>query len=170
MAGIKVTDWLGIEMGMDASSISPARWTMGWTGLRFTGREGPGALDLEIGLGGGAGGSYCEDSEECGEEPVVPWYRRAAFGGYLGYGLGVHKRWFSLFVRSRWQLSRARNVPTTLWATVIGGLQVTLFRFLHVHFGAGYGGYWNDMDTKQFPLLDMGISISFKPSRFGSSG
>jgi len=168
--GVQVLDWLEVQAGVDASLLDEdSSWTMGWTGLAFTGREGPLAMEVELGLGGGAGGYYCESADDCGEK-AGPWYERPAFGTYFGAGLGLHIRWFSFFGRMRFQVTTARDVPATMWATGVAGIQISILRSFHIHFGAGRGGYWNDMDSMTFDILDMGVSMSFNVIGPGRKG
>ncbi len=168
--GVVVEDWLEIQTGVDASLLNEdLSWTMGWMGLALTGRQGPVAMEVEVGLGGGAGGQYCEYIDDC-KDRSGPWYRRPAFGAYFGAGVGLHLKWFSFFGRMRFQVSNARDVPTTMWASGVAGVQISILRSFHIHFGAGRGGYWNEKESMTFDILDMGVSISFNVIGPGKKG
>ncbi len=168
--GIQASDEFEILAGLDGSYLAPdSSWTMGWAGLAVTGREGPIAMEVELGLGTGAGGYYCEYVDDCGDK-AGPWWKRPAFGAFFGAGVGVRVWWFSFFGRMRFQVTTARDVPTTMWASGIAGIQLSILKSIHIHIGAGRGGYWNDKESTTFDLLDMGLSISFNVIGPGRKG
>jgi hypothetical protein len=158
---------------------SGSAWEYGATGtlgVRYTHRARRLAMDGEFGLGGGAGGTLCGNDdrpdEDCvGGLPTGPMGQRRAdgldawsrytFGGYAGVGVGV-RVWRSLgvFGRTRVQLSRARNVPTTFWASAIGGIEGTLGPF-DLYVGAGWAAYFNEYDRDNTLVLEGGITLPF---------
>ncbi len=133
-------------------------------------------MDGELGAGGGAGGTLCGNDDAPDDtcpagEPTGPMgarradgrdaWSRYAFGGYVGFGLGA-RVWRSLgvFGRTRLQLTRARGVPTTLWASALGGVEGTLGPF-ELYVGAGWAAYFNAYDQSNTFILEAGISVPF---------
>lgn len=158
---------------------SGSAWEYGATGalgVRYTHRARRLAMDGEFGLGGGAGGALCGNDdapdERCnaGSPTGAMGARRAdgldawsryTFGGYAGVGLGA-RVWRSLgvFGRTRVQLSQARNVPTTFWASAMGGIEWSLGP-LELYVGAGWAAYFNSYDQDNTLVLEGGLSLPF---------
>ncbi len=65
-----------------------------------------------------------------------------------------------VFGRTRVQLSRARNVPTTFWASAMGGIEWTLGPF-ELYVGAGWAAYFNQYDQDNTLVLEGGLSLPF---------
>lgn len=147
-------DWLQVEAGVDG--MTPT-YTMGFTGLRFS--PWPIAKqknnirllsDLELGIGFGAGG---EKHGEVHYEPAV--------GGYTGAGLGIGIHWFDLFGRVRVQGSQAMGNEPTLWLTTLAGAQFNIVELVKIYGGAGYGFYWNELDSGEGLVWEFGLGFTF---------
>jgi hypothetical protein len=163
--GYGVRDWAAVEVGADGSS----GWGMGFLGGRFTHaprreRKLHGALDGELGVGLGAGGTpeYCEpDRTDCDRRR---WHRRIAAGGYLGGGAGYHFSFFSLYARGRAQPTIADGLPLTLWCQAQGGFQFRIARTVDLFSSAGIAGFVSARrDAPAGFVWDLGVSVHFDP-------
>lgn len=171
---VGVTDRLAVEAGTDHYD----NWHMGSLGVRYSAVDGRrrgrlvrGAFDVEAGGGAGIGGTLCggdareelDPADECwrhadGKE----WFERAAGGGYLGYGVGLHIAWFAIYGRVRGQLTGATNVPATLWGTAALGVQATILRFGYIYLATESFAYRNLLDSERgWVVLDGGIGVRF---------
>lgn len=166
-----VAERLRVEAGADGSAMGAT----GRAGVRYTVPLRLGAFDAEAGLGAGAGGARCgndtDPSHACGgaaeSDRLVPDGRstwdRFAYGAYGGFGLGVRPwRWFELYARAGLQLTHATNVPTTLWVTALGAVQARVGP-VDVHAGFGWAAYYNEHDTWNGPLVELGVLVPFGP-------
>jgi hypothetical protein len=166
-AAFALNDWLQLELGGDFSLIRDENWAIGFGGIRLTPlRRQAGSLfwagDLEIGLGLGAGGIWCEQESDNGcYGDGLEWTDRFAYGGYFGAGLGLHIDFFSAFARGRVQISESTNIPYTIWLSVLGGIGFRIVDNLNLYLAGGYGFYRNDLDFVDGPLIEAGLSISF---------
>ena len=157
---LSLSDLVQLEAG---SNLSPS-WALGFAGLRLTLKralEGKGtAADLEFGVGAGVGGELY-DSESEGES--VRWSELFACGGYVGAGIGNHlNENGGLFVRGRLQVSKAELIPTTVWGSVLAGVQMTAHDLVNIHIGVGLGGCGNsEQSILPFFLIEFGLSIEF---------
>jgi hypothetical protein len=163
--GYGIQDWLAVEAGADGA---PGGWGMGFAGIRLT--HAPArknmfhlAFDFESALGVGAGGVRCgnldPESTSCRGADGRPWYERAAGGGLVGGGAGLHMGPVAAFTRSRVQVTRATAVPTTCWTTVHGGLQLRIAGTVDLFSSVGHTGYWNERDRAHGISLDFGLAI-----------
>ena len=154
-----------------SGDVSPY-WTMAGMGLRFTHPTmGNGFVrDLELGLGGGVGGTLCGNHAQ---QPLTlncdgsgaTWdgrsaAQRAATGAYLGGGIG--RRWgiFTLFGRARVQGSVATDLPVTFWWSTLGGGELRLGP-INVYLALGLAGYYDRMDNAAGALAEGGLAIPF---------
>lgn len=160
-----VRDWVSIEAGADGSR---GGWGMGFLGGRFTHaprreRKLHGALDGEIGVGIGAGGSHdCPlDDTSCDRRA---WHRRIAAGGYLGGGAGYHFSFFALYARARAQPTVADGLPFTLWGQAQGGMQFRIAKTVDLFGSAGIAGFVTGRKNDALGFVwDLGISVHFDP-------
>jgi hypothetical protein len=177
-----LTDRLQLELGGDfnlftfddePNSETDLRWAMGYAGARLqplslergTRRI---VLDLEFGLGGGAGGVQdCHsDSMDCThlEKDDLEWYKRGAFGGYAGAGLGFWFDRIGLYARGLTTLVKAENIPTTFHYAEINGVAwkiPTSKVDLQLHVGAGFSGFVNDIDEAAGLSVESGVTLTF---------
>jgi len=160
--GYGVRDWAAIEVGADGSIGS---WGMGFAGGRFT--HAPrrdhklhGAVDGEIGVGLGAGGSQACRSDEKGCDSRR-WNDRIALGGYVGGGAAYHFHFFAIYARARAQPTIAEGTPGTLWGQAHGGIQFRIARTLDIFSSAGVAGLVTRRDNGVFFAWDLGVAIHF---------
>jgi len=145
---------------------------MGYLGTRFSAyqllhkeRLANPLLDIEGGLGAGVGGEINYEQEEDATDGRR-WWKRAAIGGYFGVGGGVELNFhrdfkFSLYLRSRVQLSRAINIPLTVWYTVGAGFEFTILRYVKIYNGHYFGMYDDVMDREVGYVTDVGLKFVF---------
>lgn len=160
--GYGVRDWASVEVGAD---FSFRQWALGYLGGRFTyspkrDRKLHGALDGELGVGAGAGGSFhCPNGSTCLDTRA--WNERMAIGSYVGGGAGYHFSFFALYARGRVQASAAEGLPTTLYGTAHGGMQFRIARHVDLFSSAGIYGAHNTMLREISLFYDVGISVHF---------
>lgn len=160
--GYGVRDWAAVEGAVDLAD----GWAMGSLGGRFTRAPGRdrrfhGALDGELGVGAGAGGS--QRSGIGVKEP--PWWQVAALGAYVGGGAGYHLGIVALWARGRVQASAADGAPSTLYGAANGGIQVRVAERFDVHASGGVFGVHNRETSAFVPLWDFGVSYYFTLGR-----
>ena len=177
-----LTDRLQLEVGGDfnlftlddeGNSATDLRWAMGYAGARLqpwssehgTRRE---VLDLEFGLGGGVGGVQdCNsDGIDCDRltQDNLDWYKRGAFGGYAGAGLGYWFDRLGLYVRGRTALVKAENIPVTFHYAEINGVawKIPFSKVdLQLHAGVGVSGFVNDIDASLGLSVESGLTLTF---------
>lgn len=163
--GYAVREHLTVEGGIDGAG----GWTIGWGGVRVPGRWWMGsgvslAADGEVGLGAGVGG---DDSDDCDGSGCVSdgrrWQNRPAGGGYLGGG-GALRLWpVSIYLRTRAQLSAAKNVPTTQWISGFGGLHVHILRHADLWGGVAAVRYANSAHAVSGYTWEAGLAFRFDP-------
>jgi hypothetical protein len=157
---LSLSDLVQLEAG---SNLSPS-WALGFAGLRLTldrPLDGKGfAADLEFGAGAGVGGEFYDYDDVSS----VKWFDRFAYGGYLGAGLGNHlNENGGGFLRARVQVSKADLIPTTVWGSLLGGVQMTAHDLVNMSFGIGFGGYGNaEEGVAPIFLIEFGLSIEFE--------
>ncbi len=165
--GIDLTDSLKLELAGDAKLVDAERWAVGTAGVRYTfGGKARGdwwAVDLEAGMGAGAGG--VRDGDGHGDEGGSPdedaWMERMAVGAYAGVGVGFHPWDFlGLFVRARVQETFATCLPPTFWWATLAGLEFTLAP-VSLYVAAGVAGYENSVESEYGLLPEVGLSIHF---------
>lgn len=156
---LSLSDLVQLEAG---SNLSPS-WVLGFVGLRLTldrALDNKGfAADLEFGAGAGAGGVLSDD-----DDASVRWHDLFAYGGYVGAGIGSHlSENGGLFMRGLLQVSKAELIPTTVWGSVLTGVQMTAHDLVNMHIGIGLGGYGNsEQSILPFFLFEFGLSIEFE--------
>lgn len=160
-----VRDWANVEVGAD---FLYRTWALGYLGGRFTyapkrDRKFHGALDGELGVGVGAGGSlWCPGDPGRADCDGRRWYDRFAVGAYTGGGAGYHLSFFSVFARGRVQTTVADGLPPTTYGVVQGGIQFRIARHVDLH---GSGGIFGTSMTAPKILLqpywDVGLSVRF---------
>jgi len=160
--GYGIRDWASIEVGVD---FSYRQWALGYLGGRFTyaprrDRKLHGALDGELGVGGGAGGQfYCPSQQPCAD--TRGWTDRAALCGYVGGGAGYHFSFFALYARGRFQATAAEGLPSTVFGTVHGGMQFRIARHVDIFASGGLFGVHNTEGNVYSPYWDVGVSVYF---------
>lgn len=175
---VPVRGGLRVEASGDASEYSAT----GSAGLRYTHLAGRLGMDAEFGFGLGAGGALCgnkaDTSRPCenGQRasasgaPAMPYlypdgldaWDRIAYGGYAGFGFGARPwSWVEVYLRGRLQLTRSTNIPTTLWGTALGGVQLKLGP-VDLHAALGWSCYFDERDQNNAALLEAGITVPFR--------
>ncbi|MBZ5712613.1 hypothetical protein K7C98_25505 [Nannocystis pusilla] len=159
--GYGLRDWASIEIGAD---FSYRQWALGYLGGRFTyapkrDRKLHGALDGELGVGGGAGGQFYCPQDPCAD--ARRWTDRAALGGYVGGGAGYHFSFFALYARGRFQATAAEGLPSTLFGTLHGGMQFRIARHVDIFASGGLFGLHNSEGNVYNPYWDVGLSVYF---------
>lgn len=161
--GYGVRDWASVEVGAD---FSFRQWALGYLGGRFTyapkrDRKLHGALDGELGVGGGVGGYfYCQPAQQpCGDPRG--WSDRAALGGYVGGGAGYHFSFFALYARGRFQATAAEGLPSTVFGSLHGGMQFRIARHVDLFTSGGLFGLHNRQGNRIDPYWDVGLSVYF---------
>lgn len=165
-----VRDWANVEIGAD---FNYRTWALGYLGGRFT--HAPNrdkklhyALDGELGVGMGAGGSL-----HCGG-PNAPlydcdgrrWTDRFAVGAYAGGGAGYHFSWFALFARGRVQATLADGLPGTVYTALHGGMQFRIARRVDLHASGGiFNLHPGAFSRGVQPYWDVGLSVYFDVPR-----
>jgi hypothetical protein len=125
-------------------------------------------LDLELGTGGGAGGSLNCDSEnshmncENVQTDHLNWSDRTAYGAYVGAGLGLwFNDFFSVFARGRFEVSKATNIPVTYFGGGLGGIAFKVHDMWTFHLGGGLYQYHNEVDSDVVGTAEAGMSVKF---------
>lgn len=171
-------DQLQIELGAhingEGTSIDKNGFWMIYNGLRlspFPITEQKSTVkflwDIETGGGAGQGGEYCGNDPEMDDpEDDCTWdglyaKDRQAIGYYIGTGIGMNIHFFDLYGRYRYQIAKAKNIPTTYWWTALVGLQFTIIDHLKLHLGYGEVGYSNSMDEQNWGLWEIGLGFNF---------
>jgi hypothetical protein len=136
MLGYGITEKVAVEGGAE---IAPDVRAMGYAGVRYTplhpqGRSRAFVLDVESGMGAGAGGVRCDNT---GCESTAQNFRRPAGGGYVGIGIGGKIKWFSPYLRLRTQASLAEGIPITSLSTATAGVQFSIRSLVHFYLGTG---------------------------------
>jgi hypothetical protein len=162
-----IVDTIAIEAAADVTTF----WRMGSLGLRLTPLQKKNKLrrfsyDFEIGGGAGVGGSiYCgERKDDCKgsyHEDTRDYTERFAAGGYAGVGLGYRWTWFGVFLRGRYQLTGATNVPLTQWPSFAAGPQFTIFDRVYIYAAGGMWGWVNQIEDAYDGLAEVGASVVF---------
>lgn len=141
--GFGIREGLSIQAGANLAVLEEAgpNWATGWAGVLLTRTlKRSGALrligDIELGAGGGVGGRIGNDE----------WTSLTALGIYEGLGLGLQWKWFGVYVRGRLDATGGDRLPTTLWPTLMLGVEARPLRWLSFGVGGGYAGYWNKND------------------------
>ena len=168
MVGYGVKDWASVELG---GAFARGLWAMGTLGPRFTlspNRDDPihAAADFELGLGLGAGGenytgTWVSENEQTPLSDDRDWHQRMAFGGYTGFGFGLHVHWFAVYGRLKIQGSRADGLPGTFWSSGVGGAQFRIKRTVDLYLAGGYFGYVTDYDVLFGGLYEIGLAVHF---------
>lgn len=153
-------DWVSVEGGAD---FGDDFWRTGWGGARFTFDPRPAAKyrfagDLESALGFGWGGAFCGDDDCEGDDGLSP-YERKAGGGLLGTGVAGHFSFFAVFARARAQLTKADNVPPTLWGTIGGGIQFRIADRVDLYNQYSFAGYTNRVDQLYGAVYEIGVAV-----------
>ena len=120
------------------------------------------AADGELGVGVGVGGRNDCDNSRC-EDDDIAWYRRPAGGGYLGAGGAVRFGPVSIYSRARAQVTGAKHIPATQWATIAAGLHFHILDRADVWIAETYGRYDNDTDNNAFLFTELGLGFRFDP-------
>ena len=156
---LSLTDLVQVEVG---SNLAPS-WALGFAGLRLTldrPLNGKGfAADVEFGAGAGAGGVFDD-----GGSSSLEWSDLVAYGAYLGAGVAGHlNENGGGFLRTRVQVSKADQIPATVWASLLAGVQITAHDLVNFSFGIGFGGYGNTVHTvAPIFIFEFGLSIEFE--------
>lgn len=138
-----LSDRLVIEGGANLNFVE-LNWATLYGGVRLArskplGNEAHLAGDLELGAGLGLGGHLYPDGR-------TDWTRRPAYGLYVGLGGGVRWRWLGGYVRGRLDASASTSAPSTLWPSVMAGVEARAGAHLVFGVGAGLGSRWNQAD------------------------
>ena len=166
------TDWVQLEAGADGTFGE--KFALGYLGARFAPysiekqtTKVKLLLDIETGAALGAGG-HCDftDSDGTGrvlacETDELRWHERIAGGGYAGFGIGMNIKWFDLYARNRFQITTAKNIPTTIWYSAMGGAQFTIANTVKLYTGFGVGLYHNEVDDFHDFIGEAGLSVYF---------
>lgn len=168
--GYAVNEWLQLEGGADLA-IYEGHWGIGYGGARFTMPAWSRGIvrltsDLELGAGLGVGGEInCYDDEEtssseyCQEENTTDAFDRLAGGGYFGAGFGVHVSFFSVFIRGRVQITKASEIPSTLWGSSVGGIAFDIGDWVDIYAAGGIAGFYNEISAYYGAIAEFGVSI-----------
>jgi hypothetical protein len=168
---VGVRDWLAIEAGANAL-VPPDRrhgWAMGFVGPRFSmARHRERRIhfigDLELGAGAGVGGVLHGNdgpTRDCAVCDGRSAFDRVAGGGYAGAGVGAQIAWFSIYGRTRFEVSAATNVPVTVWPSVSIGLEANLRKHAALTVGGGYLGYANAVESAHAWFYQIGVTLFF---------
>lgn len=170
--GYAVRPHLVVEGGVDGAS----EWTLGWGGVRVPHRWRTShrwlsfAADGSVSVGAGVGGHNCAHAttddpatDDSCQSDGLEWYRRLAGGGAIGAGAAMRLGPVSLFSRGRLQITGARNVPATQWASGMGGLHVHILRHADLWWSMGVAHYANAADSAWGPVSEVGLAFRFDP-------
>lgn len=160
---IGVTERVAIEGGAD---FGTGQWAMGWLGTRVTGRRSSrGSLtlvgDVELGAGGGAGGSQCDQGryDRCDR---INWYDRLAGGAYAGFGGALRWRIPAVYTRLRAQVTGAQGVPTTAWTSWSSGVELRFVDRVSLWTGVGLADYHNRDDHLWGGIYELGLAVRLR--------
>jgi hypothetical protein len=163
---VGVSDLVALEAG---GNFLYDEWAMGFVGARFSfagdrRRRGYLIADLELGVGGGVGGSLegnqAPDSG-CATCDGRSTFDRVAYGGYQGAGLGARIRWLSIYGRVRVEETTATNVPLTLWPSASVGMEFRPSDRVALNLAAGVMGYSNSRDSAVGWFYQVGVTLFF---------
>jgi hypothetical protein len=168
---VGVRDWVALEAGANAL-VPPDRryaWALAFVGPRFSmaphrERSIHFIGDLELGAGAGVGGVLHGNdaaTPDCAVCDGRAAFDRVAGGGYAGVGVGAQIAWFSIYGRSRFEVSGATNVPVTVWPSVSLGLEANLRKHAALTLGGGYLGYANAVERIHAWFYQIGVTIMF---------
>ncbi|MCX4241715.1 hypothetical protein [Paraliomyxa miuraensis] len=169
--GHAVRPHLALEGGVDGAKKG---WTLGWGGVRAPYRIRTShrwlsfAVDGSLSVGAGVGGHNCAGDPEIYEpnsagcySDGVRWYHRLAGGGAMGAGAAMRLGPVSLFTRGRLQITGARNIPATQWASAMGGLHVHILRYADLWWSTGVGHYSNSVEGLTGMISEVGLAVRF---------
>lgn len=154
---VGLEDWLSLEAGGNFNFFAQG-WALGWLGARLTRPpeyEVDWVGDLELGGGLGVGGASCA-SGECGT-----WSEILAGGGYGGFGVGIRADVATVYVRSRLEVSAARDIPVTFWPTAMLGVDFLIERVFAFGAGGGYLGLGNEHEWYHGYFYQLQVAILF---------
>lgn len=163
-----ITDAWAVEGG---GNFSTGAWGLGWAGARYT--HAPRrfakhylALDVHGAGGMGWGGSLRGNQEDEGSDGLRA-SERVAGGGALGVGVSGHFSFFSIYGRTRAQLTAATNVPATVWGDFGAGVQFRILKTVDLYSQATWFGYGNQTERLFFrvPAYEVGIAVRIPTRR-----
>jgi hypothetical protein len=184
-ASVGMADWLVLDGTAALGALDDPALAMLSSGPRFQFVEvAPSgarlAVDFELGGGGGIGGELyggdsCDSDPSDDEDdeswwpppPCEPGYPHAtedewAAAAYTGIGAGFRAGWFGMFVRGRYQVSKAVDIPHTHWISGVGGIEVLIARHVYITVTGGYAGWYTwDFGWYGYPLAEAGLSFVF---------
>jgi hypothetical protein len=111
--------------------------------------------ELEVGAGLGLGGHLSQRSN-------TDWAARQAYGLYVGLGAGVRWRWLGGYVRGRLDASANTSAPSSLWPTVMAGVEARAGDHVVFGAGAGLGALWSEkQDVLGFWFYQAQVALLF---------
>jgi hypothetical protein len=137
-----------LEAGANVSLFEGAQWATTWAGVRMIRSKALGSSlrlvgDAEFGAGVGLGGIDFSPPPKSGVTPA-PWTSRHVGGFYGGLAVGLRWHWLGAFLRARLDASASTAAPSTLWPTVLMGLEARAGKYLVFALAGGAFTFWND--------------------------
>lgn len=162
----RINQGVQLELG---SSVALEEFVMQFGGVRLTvppllrDRDVKLTMDTEFGLGIGVGGENKCSGDACAAtvRDSLMWKERLAWGGYAGVGLGINIKWFDIYMRGRYQQTKATHIPTTSWFSALGGIQFTIACRVKLNFAGGVATYVNDADQETGGFGEVGLGFYF---------
>lgn len=157
-ANVTLTPSVSLNLGSDLKLTDNENWAMGHAGLRYTlggadGRRTGWFGDLELGGGLGVGGINTRYERR--------WHERLAYGGYVGLGAAYRfYEWLGLFARAQAELTDAKGVSSTFWASGVFGPNFNAGP-VSFYIAVGLGYYYNQYDSNAGLLPEAGLSVRF---------
>ena len=135
-----LSDTLVVEGGANLNFFEGA-WATAYGGVRLSRSKPVGnglrlIGELELGAGLGLGG---RSTFRTGER----WENYQAYGLYEGFGVGLRWSWLGAYLRGRLDASVSNTTPSTLWPTLMVGLEARAGEHVAFGVGTGMGGFWN---------------------------
>lgn len=174
---LAIRDWAFVEAGANLMLVAEREnFATGYIGSRFTWAPNQGertrfAADVELGFGMGVGGALCgntsssgNSTDHCTKRDSRSWRDRMVIGGYNGLGIGGIFGAFSLYLRTRVEVTHATNIPVTVWPSVFLGLGVNARDHVSFDLGGGFLGYYNEADTQQGWFYHLSVTVMFDVS------
>lgn len=173
---VPVTDQLTVEAAYDVDMGTVTGWRIGSLGARWSsspGRESFASWDAEGGVGAGVGGVKhvtISESESCWfsggtcgsterDVEVGDPDSRFAYGGYAGVGGALGNGTFAWMARARLQVSKASEIPTTVWFSMVTGPELRLGPFT-LYVAVGVAVYGNRIESEAGGMYEGGLSLA----------
>lgn len=139
---IGLSEMFSLELGGNLCLVDEdLSWGIGFTGLRYTWKKEKRhnryfSIDLDFGMGVGAGGKSEDDD--------IIWNERLVFGLYQGGAIGGRIDFYSIYLRAHIEEVTAQGLPWTYLPSALVGHDFTIAERYIINLGVGYIGHINN--------------------------